>query len=366
MNRLILIGNGFDLAHGLQTSYKDFIYGYLRKAYERAYLDHKYQDDFIIIQRDLRYPDFPRGISGYLDKYFENDTQKLIKNQPLYEGRGDPAIFSIQFISTFFNRIVTNCINANWVDIENEFYQELKKILKSTNNSWKQSQLSELNNSLNGIIIELEKYLNNIGDSQYNRAYSNIIEKAFLDDDFSFENTYQGQTPDKTLLLNFNYTKTAEKYLKSKVSPTNYEINYIHGEVNAERNPIIFGFGDELDEDYLKMELENTKGFFTHIKSFGYFQTLNYHNLIRFIDSDDFQVFILGHSCGLSDRTMLNMIFEHQNCKSIRIYYHAYDGYKNNYRALTEEISRHFKNKAEMRRRIVPFNISQVMPQFGG
>ncbi len=25
MNRIILIGNGFDLAHGLETSYKDFI-----------------------------------------------------------------------------------------------------------------------------------------------------------------------------------------------------------------------------------------------------------------------------------------------------------------------------------------------------
>jgi len=25
MNQLIIIGNGFDLAHGLKTSYKDFI-----------------------------------------------------------------------------------------------------------------------------------------------------------------------------------------------------------------------------------------------------------------------------------------------------------------------------------------------------
>ena len=28
MNRIILIGNGFDLAHGLATSYTDFIRGY--------------------------------------------------------------------------------------------------------------------------------------------------------------------------------------------------------------------------------------------------------------------------------------------------------------------------------------------------
>ena len=28
MNRLIVIGNGFDMAHGLKTSYKDFIEWY--------------------------------------------------------------------------------------------------------------------------------------------------------------------------------------------------------------------------------------------------------------------------------------------------------------------------------------------------
>jgi hypothetical protein len=28
VNRLILIGNGFDLAHGLNSSFKDFIFNY--------------------------------------------------------------------------------------------------------------------------------------------------------------------------------------------------------------------------------------------------------------------------------------------------------------------------------------------------
>ena len=32
MNRLIIIGNGFDLAHGIKTSYKDFIADYLCNA----------------------------------------------------------------------------------------------------------------------------------------------------------------------------------------------------------------------------------------------------------------------------------------------------------------------------------------------
>lgn len=36
MNRLFLTGNGFDLAHGLKTSYKDFIFWYLVQCFDNA------------------------------------------------------------------------------------------------------------------------------------------------------------------------------------------------------------------------------------------------------------------------------------------------------------------------------------------
>ena len=35
MNRLIIVGNGFDLAHGLKTSYADFIDWYFKKVVEQ-------------------------------------------------------------------------------------------------------------------------------------------------------------------------------------------------------------------------------------------------------------------------------------------------------------------------------------------
>ena len=35
MNSLVLIGNGFDIAHGLNTSYKDFISWYLGECGRR-------------------------------------------------------------------------------------------------------------------------------------------------------------------------------------------------------------------------------------------------------------------------------------------------------------------------------------------
>ena len=37
MNRIVLIGNGFDLAHGLKTSYKNFIDWYWKDWGEKLY-----------------------------------------------------------------------------------------------------------------------------------------------------------------------------------------------------------------------------------------------------------------------------------------------------------------------------------------
>ena len=123
------------------------------------------------------------------------------------------------------------------------------------------------------------------------------------------------------------------------------------------------GFGDELDKRYLEFEDEKNNELFKHIKSFEYLKTKNYYLLTRFIKAKDFQVNIYGHPCGLSDRTMLNQIFEHENCKSIKIYYHKKADGSNDYTEKTHEISRHFKDKGLMRKKIVPFDLSQEMPQ---
>ena len=37
MNRILLIGNGFDLAHGLKTSYKDFIIDFWERKAKLVY-----------------------------------------------------------------------------------------------------------------------------------------------------------------------------------------------------------------------------------------------------------------------------------------------------------------------------------------
>jgi hypothetical protein len=56
----------------------------------------------------------------------------------------------------------------------------------------------------------------------------------------------------------------------------------------------------------------------------------------------------MGYSCGLSDRTLLNTIFEH-NCRSIKVLLRNKDDngvvIKDNYTEIIQNISRHFNKK---------------------
>lgn len=75
--------------------------------------------------------------------------------------------------------------------------------------------------------------------------------------------------------------------------------------------------------------------------------------MLEFLNSGLFQVVILGHSCGNSDRTLLNTVFEHQNCVSIKPYYHKWDDRRDNYLDIVQNICRNFTDMKLFRDRVV-------------
>lgn len=153
--------------------------------------------------------------------------------------------------------------------------------------------------------------------------------------------------PEKVMILNFNYTFPFKEY------GGNCDVVNVHGQLNSKNNPMIFGYGDERDEKYLELEKSEHNEFLENIKSFACFQNKNYDELLGFIEQNDFEVWIAGHSCGLSDKTLLAQIFEHQFCKSIRIFYHEKDGV-DNYNEIVYNIARVMSNKIKMRGIVTP------------
>lgn len=404
MNRIILIGNGFDLAHNLLTSYSHFLTDFWTKKFKSISDDRNtiYDDDDI-----------------YVDKgYFGNNLPTWVK---IYSDLEKEDRLKYKFKNAFLEKITKDDQDKNWVDIENAYFSELLKVLDDP------EKIKTLNKELDRIKNALEKYLteetnserkvtqaNDIirqhitsnleisdftkeGESALKEEYlflmkkelnppilqenSNLINdesltfKDFISDfaiksdghfiwDENKANKFYDKCksrdlvkikPSNCLFLNFNYTNTTSLYCtpnKYYLNP-DYECIHIHGELNNSKNPIIFGYGDEISKDYEKIEEINNNDLLENVKSIKYLDASNYKRLLEYIDSDKYQVLVMGHSCGNSDRTLLNTLFEHDNCVSIKVYYHQKDVSTDDYSNIIRNISRNFKDKKKMRDRVV-------------
>lgn len=347
MNDLYLIGNGFDLAHGLETSYNHFLLWYLNNFLKKFWQRDHFEDELMTIDRmdaNWRIPDKFDTIPNLI-KFLEQYHFKRIAKHD------------------FFEKLIKNYRDLKWVDIEYEYYTELINLYKEIeSNPQKRNSIIgavlDLNACFESIKNNLVKYLQSIEITS--EKHSQIIEDILIEGNRPKNN----EKGDK-LYVYFNYTNTMDLYSR-KFLPKN-NVVHIHGKLSDVNNPIIFGYGDEMHPYYEKMENLNSNDFLKNIKSFGYFKTNNYQKILRFIEGNfnSYTVKILGHSCGISDRILLNTIFEHSNCKAIKIYYHKKSEIENDYFEKTQEISRHFKSssKGDMRYKIVSFERSiPLMP----
>ena len=413
MNKLILIGNGFDLAHDLSTSYNHFINNFW------ANLHLKFKEDFI--KKFVCVPEEYSGLFNYKENaddftgFWENikeysSNRRFFLDNKAYTLKSSNSgnKFAFEFKNIFFKEICVSQKNFNWVDVENEYYKKVKIISKINIAGLKGEditrerikQLLKLNHEFDQVKELLKNYLLSEIHKKYNfsninthTAYSKLL-KLFNSNNFFIDNPVNPHVKSQiekyskefslkedkeeilriiedfkedqnsvikynTLALDFNYTSTFYLYNQKLESQINeHSWIKIHGDLNQP----IFGFGDETDKDYQEIENIGDNEYLKNFKSFQYSNTDNYDKLLEYIESEKFQVYIMGHSCGLSDRVLLNTIFEHENCRSIKIFYHD-EKEKDNYTYIVQNISRHFKNKASMRTKIVNKTLCEPLPQ---
>ncbi|NGM61967.1 hypothetical protein G5B30_08565 [Sphingobacterium sp. SGG-5] len=383
MNKLIIIGNGFDLAHGYPTRYSDFVLWLVKTELTNLYTDRKtnYRRENPIFNCSVNNSIYvSESLEAYLDQniitIIERGTQEYVPQIIFGWGNDvsntqDYSLFTVNAQTNFARKLLKSSCE-NWVDIENVYYKCLKEILK---NSFQNEQydctddILELNAQLAYLSNQLRRYLTSLEKNNLIPDFQEIFDKpidftnlfkpdGWEEQNFGFD-TFQ--KTNKTYILNFNYTNSIEQYFKEK---EDFVINNIHGSIIDDNNPMIFGYGDELDESFAEMEKQEIKGFLEHVKSLWYLRTRNYHDLIRFIESDYYQVQIIGHSCGRSDRTLLNMVFEHQNCNSVDIFYRVKENGLDSFNEISEEVSRQFRDKQKLRKRVLPKNKQNVIPQY--
>jgi hypothetical protein len=292
------------------------------------------------------------------------------ENKELYDFlvNNDGAI-DIEY-SLLFERINKSIQTKRWVDIENEYYFMLRNRVLPINTS-SDKDVQYLNLQLDLLKHHLMTYLNreqksylSIIEEIKEKIYRQIEEKEIA---VSFLKTVdksliEDKKPSSVMLLNFNYTNLPEHYVDDS---SNVVVNYIHGKLDKPGS-VIFGYGDEFNEDFKRLQSLNENECLRHIKSIRYLESDNYRKMLEFIESAPFQVCIMGHSCGNSDRTLLNTLFEHKNCISIKPYYYIHEKGEDNYLELVQNISRNFTDMKLMRDRVVNKEYTETLTHATG
>ncbi|MDM0787963.1 AbiH family protein [Clostridium perfringens] len=336
---ILVVGNGFDLAHGFPTKYWDFMM--FIKSFKE--MEHLSKDKL------LKLPEFKRlnvDVQNYLakDEVFNKDNRsdivkelsKLISNNVWIE---------------YFNSKIQGYENKGWIDFESEisdviqaldYYIEFskyklknnktdfekidntKKVLmiefldcfKKTNkleqgktdidyfygDSLKEF-IGELNNDLNKLIRCLEIYIGEVAEKV---SECNVFTKI--------------QSLDIDKLISFNYTNTYKNLYDFNSNKIEYD--YLHGKADVNRdikeNNMVLGIDEYLNEEDRnnKLELVEFKKYFQRIyKKTGckHKEWLESASKSQKNQGDDFlregiflnNIYIYGHSLDVTDKDIL-------------------------------------------------------------
>lgn len=278
---ILIIGNGFDLAHGLPTKYWDFLmfvkcikeHGSLN-GIEKSNIFGELSKEIrnLIYNEDYRSSDNKEELLEFLElikdniwiEYFIDKIEDKDKNKGWidFELEISQVIKSLDYLQKYNKVCAKNSNNRNNPDdseLFNQAYKFLDKMknkgITDHNAKFKCSSfyddvandiICELNNELNNLIRCLEIYLD---------EFVGKIDKKTFSQDILYISKSDSKI-DK--VLSFNYTKTYENIYSIVNRAVEYD--YIHGKINSKRNKLqndmVLGIDEYLEADKKDKELD--------------------------------------------------------------------------------------------------------------
>lgn len=339
---ITIIGNGFDIAHGLNTKYDDF----MEHIKNRLVTKHN---------QNVNITTLPSGILEYKElsptETRHSPNVYIWQKNFKYEYKAHDGSFYLRTLFAEYNA------NNKWSDLESHFYKTLYN-----NRDVKLQRVKVINLEFEYLKTRLESYLSNEVESKIDLTSPSIITESKIYEQFKnnlkleYKNYY---------FITFNYTsKILDKYIDLLNAEVNTERSnvhqpiHIHGKLNDSKNPIIFGYGDDNSKEYGDIQDAIDNDLLENFKTFQYLRTNNYQRILGLLESSELNVNIIGHSCALSDKTLLRTIFQHNNVKKIKAFYHSDESvyFENMY-----NISRIFDDNSLMRSKIVPLEKTEQL-----
>ncbi len=346
--KVIIVGNGFDLAHGIKSSYSDFLLFLIRKYITMAHSEnhfHEHSDGLYYKEKeDVLFSVFIRQV----DQEREMVNWFLSLSSPvelLSSTKKGNVIVEIK------STLITEYIHLNWSDFEVAFFNCLKKTRGKNS-----ALLDRLHKECRLIRDYMIEYFSGIQLMPEILSLENPqIEKIVsLISPLSSKGTF---------VVNFNYTNTVSLYREFMKPDELVKIINVHGSADKhlEKDEIIFGYDDDRDPDFNDVLTKEHESYSEFFKSNSYFNSNVYNDLQNELNRDRFEVLSMGHSFGQSDAFILREIFLHPNCMRIQIFHYPKVGNLDFNRKVRQ--LRKLLNGTDKWKLIVPRNMSEPLPQ---
>ena len=336
MKNVLIIGNGFDLAHDLNTSYEDFINfcRCIKRYADEYYLNQSRGEnllqriiiDELVMKEIMAEANLQLSVPQNLNRFLKN--KEYDNEMKLYFLSQCSDNFWLTYI--YDNKLG---LGKRWCDLEYQIGKLIESLAYIENN-----RLNIINNDfkLEKNYEEIEFFLSKI-TSPNSQAFFYEIKKLrdkillALDDltwmlEIYLEKLLNRKSKTISLfntlpvnyLLSFNYTKTYQKMYNAKLE----DVHYIHGVADItrkkEENNMVFGIGQDIKYTNGEEELEYVmfqKYYQRIIKKTG-------NGYKKWLKGDDkLNVFIYGHSLDVPDGDVIRDFISYEKSKIYIFYY---------------------------------------------
>lgn len=349
---ILIIGNGFDLAHGLPTKYTDFLEFVKRIKvilnYKNKHRHHKFRKEYL---DDWQ---INSEVKSYLGKILKDRLEENIVSE-LYN------LIKNNFWLDYFIES-KNYIDQGWIDFEKEISEKIQDIDYLWKNNLGESTI------VNGKQVNINIYNN------FLECVSKIgVEDVYSEKDFEFirnkllndlERMIRcleiylsdcvAAIPYKSILedieqikfdkiLSFNYTDTYRSLYASY--DENLEYDFIHGKAeilnNVDSNNMVLGIDEYLTGESVSKEI-NFIAFKKYYQRIHKETGCKYKNWIEQIQNnsiDKHNIYIFGHSLDITDGDVLREMILNENVTTT-IFYYDKNTYGSQIKNLVQVISR--------------------------
>lgn len=361
---ILIVGNGFDLAHGLPTSYSDFLgfviyFKIIHDANPESIDRCKEADEFKKLDTRVQEYLLSEKIRNKQDKLM-NELYSLLSNNTWinhleecslknrlkgknwidFESEISEVVRALEYLKKN-NKEILKYNDYNKVEIDdNELYKKACDFLYEMKNLFitrgfdineidphnfydfiARKIINELNNDLNSLIRCLEIYLEDVvGNIKIIKTLPDINEIDKIDK-----------------LISFNYTNTFKKVYDEEQK---VEYDYIHGKLDISRdiieNNMVLGIDEYLEDGDKNKELDfiQFKKYFQRIykktgcKYKNWLEKLKNSKVSVLKPSNSFfenNIYIYGHSLDVTDKDILKELIMFPKTQTTIFYYDKND-----------------------------------------